>query len=56
MYMATDTLLENAQVDLSLVQEEWHDIAEYATTYLNLVQEDYRVIWWKLFNCADAKK
>ena len=47
MYIATDNLceyfrtpLENVQVDLSLVQEEWDDIAEYATTYLNLVQED----------------
>ena len=50
------TPLENVQVDFSLVQEEWHDMVEYATTYLNLVQEDYKVMWWKLFNCADAKK
>ena len=25
-------------------------------SHLNLVQENYKVIWWKLFNCSDAKK
>ena len=44
------------QVDLSLVQGEWDDMVEYTMTHLNLVQEDYKVIWWKLFNCADTKK
>ena len=22
---------------------------------MKLVQDDYRVVWWKLFNCVDAK-
>ena len=48
--------LENAQIDLSLIEEEWDDMVEYATSYLNLVQDDYKAVWWKLFNCADAKK
>ena len=48
--------LENAQVNLSLVQEEWDDMVEYSTSYLNLVQDDYKVIWWKLFNCPEMRK
>ena len=45
--------LEKAGVDCSLIQEEWED---YAKHYLNLVQESYTVILWKLFNFADANK
>ena len=48
--------LEKAGVDCSLLQEEWDDIVDYAKRYLNLVQEDYSVIWWKLFNSVDASK
>ena len=48
--------LERAGVDRSLVQEEWDDMVEYSKEYLNLVQEDYKIIWWKLFNAVDAKK
>ena len=25
-------------------------------TYINLVQNDYKVVWWKLFSCVDAGK
>ena len=42
-------------MDLSLVQEEWDDMVGYGKQYLNLVREDYKVIWWKLFNAVDAK-
>ena len=28
----------------------------YSKQYLNLVQNDYKVIWWKLFNSVDAKR
>ena len=42
--------IENAGVNCSLVQSEWDDMVEYSKSYLNLAQEDYRVIWWKLFN------
>jgi len=31
-------------------------MVEYATTYLNLIQGDCKVVWWKLFNCSDAKR
>ena len=48
--------LERAGIDSSLVQEEWDDMVEYAKQYLNLVQQDYKIVWWKLFNAVDAKK
>ena len=47
---------EKANIDLSLGQEEWDNMLEYSKRYLNLVQEDYKVIWWKLFNSIDANK
>ena len=31
-------------------------MVEYAKQYLNLVQQDYKVVWWKLFNAVDAKR
>ena len=31
-------------------------IVECAKRYLNLVQDDYKVIWWKLFNAPDSTK
>ena len=37
------------------MQEEWDDMVGYGKQYLNLVQGDYKVIWWKLFNAVDAK-
>ena len=37
---------EKASIDSSAVQEEWDDIVEYSKRYLNLVQDDYKVIWW----------
>ena len=62
-YEALDSLstrfkvpLEKAEVDYSLLQEEWDDMVDYARRYLNLVQEEYQVVWWKLFNAVDAKK
>ena len=48
--------LEKAGVDVSLVQEEWDDMVEYSKQYFNLVQDDYKVVWWKVFNCVDAKR
>ena len=48
--------LENAGVNCSLVQGEWDDMLEYAKFYLNLTGEDYRVIWWKLFNGPDPTR
>eukprot|EP00731_Ephydatia_muelleri_P003766 Em0001g3766a len=50
------TPLEHAKVDCSVLQQEWDDMVDYAKRYLNLVQEDYSVLWWKLFNAVDAKK
>ena len=48
--------LESAQVDCSLIQGEWDDMIDYAKRYLNLVQQDYKVVWWKLYNSVDAKQ
>ena len=31
-------------------------MVDYAKRYLNLVQVEYQVLWWKLFNAVDAKK
>ena len=50
------TPLERAAVDTSVVKEEWEDMTDYARRYLDLVQEDYRAIWWKLFNAANANR
>ncbi len=43
-------------MNTSLIQEEWDDMVDYAKRYLNLVQEEYRVIRWKLFNSTDSSK
>ena len=49
--------MENASVDCFVIQDEWDDIVDYARKYLNIVQqEDYKVIWWNLFNVVDAKQ
>ena len=42
--------LENPSVNLSAVREEWDDMVDYSNKYLNLVELDYKVIWWKIFN------
>ena len=31
-------------------------MVDYARRYLNPVQEECQVVWWKLFNAVDAKK
>ena len=41
---------------ISLLLEEWKDIVDYSKRYLNLVQEPYQVIWWKLFNASCCSK
>ena len=48
--------LEKAGVDCTLVEEEWDSMVEYGKQYFDLVQNDYKVIWWKLFKSVDAKK
>ena len=50
------TPLERAGVDTSVIKEEWEDMIDYARRYLDLVQQDYRAIWWKLFNAANANR
>ena len=29
------------------VQDEWDDVILYSKQYFNLVQHDYKTIWWK---------
>lgn len=48
--------LSNAYVDCSVVQVERDDMVDYGRRYLNLVQEDYWIIWWKIFNAVAAKQ
>jgi len=43
-------------VDLTIIEEEWLDMVNFAKTYLNLVQDDSQTIWRKLANCANSKK
>ena len=49
-------LLDSAGIDRSLVREEWDDILDYSKCFLNLVQDNYEVVWWKLFNAFDYKR
>lgn len=50
------TPLAKANVNCALLRQEWDDLIFYAKQYINLVQDPYRVVWWKLFNSPDAKK
>ena len=47
--------LEQAKVNISLLQEEWDDMADHAMRYLDLVTQNNNTIWWKLFNSVSAK-
>ena len=44
--------LVKASINISLVQQEWDDMVQYAKQYLDL---DYKVVWWKIFNSVDVK-
>ena len=46
--------LENASIDCSQLQQERDDILLYGQRHLNLTSEDYKCLWWKLFNSVDA--
>ena len=48
--------LEGVGVDVACVLDEWDDVIAYAKAYLDLVRNEYKVVWWKLFNCTDAVK
>ena len=50
------TPLQEAGIDIALIQEEWDDIVSYAKLYINVVQNSYKEVWWKLYNCADTPK
>ena len=47
--------LTHASVNCSVLVDEWDAMVDYARRYLDLVRDDYRVMWWKLFRSADAK-
>ena len=48
--------LQEAKVNCALLQQEWEDMVYYAKQYINLVQDPYKVVWWKLFNSPDSTK
>lgn len=48
--------LKEAKVNCALLQQEWEDMVYYAKRYINLVQDPYPIVWWKLFNSPDANK
>ena len=48
--------LQEAKVNCALLEQEWEDMVYYAKEYINLVQDPYRVVWWKLINSPDATK
>ena len=41
--------------EVDKVTEEWDNMVDYARQYLNLV-ENYKVIWWKIFNAPVASR
>ena len=41
--------LEQANINISLLQEEWDEMADHARRYLDLVTQDNNTVWWKLF-------
>ena len=47
--------LEKADINVSTFQDECDDMVLYSKQYLNLVQNDYKVVWWKMFNSVDVK-
>ena len=47
--------LNNASVDVSVIVDEWDVMVDYTKCYLDLVREEYKVTWWKLFQSSDAK-
>ena len=50
--------LEAASVECSAIHEEWDDMVDswIDQSIINLVQEDYKVLWWKLFNAVDSEQ
>ena len=49
------TPVQEAGVNIALIQEKW-DMLSYAKQYVNLIQNSYKEVWWKLYNCADTFK
>ncbi len=47
--------LQQAQINISLLEEEWDDMVDHARRYLDLVTQDNNVVWWKRFNGSNAK-
>ena len=46
--------LEAKGINLEGIQDELHEIVEYARRYLSLGQEGYRKIWYKLHTCPNS--
>ena len=53
--MQFQTPLEQAKIDLSLLEGEGDEMVDYAEHYLDLVTQDNNTVWWKLFNAVSAK-
>ena len=34
----------------AFLEQEWEDMVYYAIQYIYLVENPYRLVWWKLFN------
>ena len=53
LYKHFETPLKNAGVNCTTVDdviEEWHNLIEYTTTYLNRSTLSHKRVWYKLFN------
>ncbi len=48
--------LQHAGVEVSAIQEEWHDLLDYVRQHLNLVRDPIQAVWWKLFNASCSSK
>ena len=47
--------LEAKGVSFLPLQDEVEEIVDYARTYLNICQVEYRKVWYTLFSCPDAQ-
>ena len=49
-------LLREGGADVSVIQKERDDVASNANDYLDLMTQNYKAVWWKIYRRIDAKK
>ena len=46
--------LESAGVDLSQLQEEFHEMISYAAQFISISTMEYQSVWWRLYHAPNA--